>query len=133
MKGLALEFIFKLFLYLVVVLVIISLIIHFRDEILSYFHLCEYLPGGCATKECTTIQASEKSLTESVIEKYCGFCWQKTGAKNYKDDCICYVVSGDFSPTQFTLSDYCILKCNKMATSLIFSYSHLMKKIFIEC
>ncbi|MEM5879557.1 MAG: hypothetical protein QXU74_03640 [Candidatus Aenigmatarchaeota archaeon] len=134
MKGFALEFVFKMFLYIVVILVVISLIIHFKDEILSSLHLCDYLPGGCPSKqECSTIQASEAILTESVIEKYCSFCWQKTGLKDYAKDCICYVVSGTFSPAQFTLSDHCSLKCNKEATSLIFSYNHLLKKVFIEC
>jgi hypothetical protein len=134
MKGMAIEFIFKMFLYVVVILVVISLIIHFREEILTTLNLCDYVPGGCQKREeCTPIQSTETSITEIVLKKYCDLCWLKTGEKNYPKDCICYIVKGSFSPSTFTLSDYCDLRCNKEATSVIFTYNQLLKKVLIEC
>jgi len=134
MKGMALEMVFQMFLYIVVILVVIGIIINFRESILSALKLCDYIPGGCPQKEeCTAIQSTEVSITESVLKKYCDFCWSKTGAKDFSKDCLCYVVSGSFSPDSYILSDYCNLKCDKSVTSVIFTYSHLLKKVLIEC
>ncbi|MEM5853190.1 MAG: hypothetical protein QW228_02315 [Candidatus Aenigmatarchaeota archaeon] len=133
MKGMALEYVFKMFLYVVVVIVVISLIIHFREEISSSLKLCEYLSIGCGEEKCETIQASEDRLEEKVIKKYCDLCWRKTGSKDYGKDCFCYIVSGSFFVNNYNLPEYCEMECRKDATSLIFIYNSLMKKVFVQC
>jgi hypothetical protein len=114
-------------------MVVVSLIIYFRDSIISSLNLCQYLPLGCPKKEeCSTLQATEGQITETILDKYCGLCWSRTGAKDLKIDCLCYVVKGDFSP--FTYSNQnCELKCSGKTKSLIFAYNSLLKKITIEC
>lgn len=133
MKGMALELVFKMFLYIVVIMVVISLIIFFRDSIISALNLCQFLPSGCPPKEeCPTIEVTEGQITSSTIDKYCSLCWSKTGAKNYGKNCLCYVVKGDFSPFAYS-NPNCELKCSKPATSLIFTYDSLLRKINIGC
>jgi hypothetical protein len=132
MKGLALEFVFKMFLYIVVIIVVIGLIVFFRNSIISTLNLCQYLPSGCLEKKCETIQATEGQITSSILDKYCNLCWSKTGAKDLREDCLCYVVKGDFLPFPYS-NQNCELKCSKQATSLIFAYNSLLKKITIEC
>jgi hypothetical protein len=133
MKGLALEFVFKMFLYIVVIMVVVGLIVFFRDSIISALNLCQYLPSGCPQKEeCSTVQATEAQITASILDKYCNLCWSKTGAKDYQKDCLCYIVKGSFSSFPYS-NQNCELKCSNQATSLIFTYSSLFKKIIIEC
>ena len=84
-------------------------------------------------KKCSSLQSSESMITETSLNKYCKLCWDKTGAKDSTEDCLCYVVSGTYSPATANLPDYCELKCEKEATSLLFSYSQLFKKITITC
>jgi len=134
MKGMALEFVFQMFLYIVVIMVVIGIIIQFRGTILSALNLCDYVPGGCPQKEeCTAIHATETSITESVLRKYCDMCWSKTGAKEYSKNCICYIVSGSFSPDSYELNEYCKIECDKEVTSVILTYDYLLKKVSIEC
>lgn len=133
MAEMALETVFQMFIYIVVIMVVIGIIIYFRENILSALNLCDYIPGGCPQREeCSVIHSTETSITETVLNKYCSFCWGKTGAKNYGKDCICYVVSGTFSPMSY-VNEHCELKCSREATSLVFTYNQLFGKIFIEC
>lgn len=135
MKGqMELEYPFKIFLYVVVILVVIGLIVTFRNQILTYLKLCQYTPQGCSEQErCTTISSKETTITATELKKYCDRCWDRTGRKEYKDDCLCYVVTGSYSPTAFT-DENCELKCdNADATSLLFSYDGLLQKIYIKC
>jgi hypothetical protein len=135
MRGaMELEYIFKMVLYIVVILVVIGMIVAIRPQILENLKLCEYLPGGCEKEqECQTLQASESSITEYALNKYCKFCWGKTGAVDAKNDCLCYVVKGNYSAIAASLPEYCELKCGKDATSVMLSYSSLFKKITIGC
>lgn len=135
MKGMALEIIFKMFLSIVVILVVIGLIISFRTEILKALKLCNYLPEGCPPKaECSTIRSTESTVTESVLSRYCELCWSKTGAMDYKSLCMCYIVNvtGTFSPIAYETT-HCELSCSRQATSLFFTYNHLLNKVLIEC
>jgi len=133
MKGqMVLEYPFKIFIYIVVVLVVISLIITFRNQILTSLNLCQFTPQGCQQQECSTIEAAETTINEAVLRKYCNFCWDKTGKIDYKKDCLCYVVRGSYSPIGFTYEN-CELECDKEATSLLFAYDALLKKIYIKC
>ena len=134
MKGqMVLEYPFKIFIYIVVVLVVISLIITFMNQILTSLNLCQFTPQGCQQQqECSTIEAAEIAINEAVLRKYCSFCWDKTGKIDYGKDCLCYVVSGSYSPIAFTYEN-CELNCSKQATSLLFAYDGLLKKIYIKC
>jgi hypothetical protein len=134
MKGqVVLEYPFQMFLYIVVILVVISLIITFRTQILTYLKLCDYLPQGCQSQqECSTFQTKETTIDTSVLTKYCNLCWDKTGKIDYGKDCLCYIVSGSYSPITFTNKN-CELKCDKQATAVFFAYDNLLKEISIKC
>ena len=130
MKGfMALEYPFKVLLYLVVIIVVIGIVLVFRKEI-SNINFCWI--WGCQQKACETVRVSESTIDRQVLDKYCELCWGKTGAADLKEDCLCYVVSGSFTPFAYT-SQHCDLKCNSDSQFLTFSYSHLPKKILIEC
>jgi hypothetical protein len=135
MRGaMELEYIFQMVLYIVVILVVVGIIVAVRPQIIDSLKLCQYLPKGCGeVKKCSSLQSSESMITETSLNKYCKLCWDKTGAKDSTEDCLCYVVSGTYSPATANLPDYCELKCEKEATSLLFSYSQLFKKITITC
>ncbi len=136
MKGFALETIFKMFLYIVVVLVVIGLILYFRQNIISTLRLCDYIPGGCKVEEeCKTVTSSEDRVSESVLDKYCNLCWERTGAKDFKESCNCYVLSlrESFVPPFTYKKENCELTCDKQTASLIFAYNKYLKKILIEC
>ncbi len=131
MKGfMVLEYPFKMLLYLVVIVVVIGIILFFRKEIMSGLNFCWI--GGCHPEPCKTVRVNEASIDTSVLDKYCNLCWQKTGKIGLKEDCLCYVVSGSFTPFAYT-SEHCVLKCNSNSQFVTFTYSHLFNQIFIEC
>lgn len=133
MVEMALEYPFKIFIYVVVAVVVIGLMITFRNQILDFLNLCQFMPQGCEEqRECFTIESTEAIINEASLRKYCDFCWRKTGELDYKKDCLCYVVSGSYSPIPFT-HENCVLDCNKDATSVRFSYDSIIKKIYIRC
>jgi hypothetical protein len=134
MKGeMELEYPFQILILIVVIVVVISLIITFRSQILTYLKLCDFLPQGCQSqKECFTDQKKETTIDANVLTKYCNSCWEKTGAKDYDKDCLCFIVSGSYSPTTFTNKN-CELRCSKQSTSVLFTYDYLLKEIYIEC
>jgi hypothetical protein len=134
MKGqMVLEYPFNIFIYIVVILVVIGLIANFRNQILTSLNLCQFTPQGCQQQEeCSTIESTETAVNEAILNKYCNFCWEKTGKIDYKKDCLCYVVSGSFSPFTFT-HENCELKCNKSATAVMFTYDARLKKVYIKC
>jgi len=127
-----LETIFKFFLYLVVILVVIGLILHFRSSIIKALDLCGIFPSYCEEEKCETIVSEEVEITSSTLRKYCKLCWSRTGEKGYDRDCICYVVKGRFVPTSFE-EENCELLCDREVNSLTFTYDHLFKKVRIEC
>jgi len=127
-----LETIFKFFLYVVVIMVVIGLILHFRSSIIRALDLCGLFPSYCEERSCETIISEETEITPEVLRKYCRLCWSKTGEKDYDKDCICYVVKGKFIPTSFK-EENCELLCDREVNSLTFTYDHLFKKVRIEC
>jgi len=131
MKGdMVLEYPFKMFLYMVVFLVVVGLILTLSR---THIDFCKFTPQGCENEErCATHESTETVITEAILRKYCDSCWAKTGKIDYKEDCLCYVVTGDYSPISFTYSN-CELNCIKNATAIKFSYDSLLKKIQIKC
>lgn len=131
MKGdIVLEYPFNVFLYTVVVLVVIGMILTLSHTSIS---LCQFTPQGCGKQDtCVTLEATESTINEAILRKYCDSCWRKTGNVDYKQDCLCSIVSGTFSPISFNYTN-CELQCNKVVTSIKFSYDHTIKKVYIKC
>ena len=136
MKGdMALEYPFKLLLYVVVILVVVGLIIAFNKQIREYLVnvLCQLLPQGCQSNgDCTTYDSTETVIDQKVLKYYCDACWTKTGRNEYQKDCLCYIVKGSFTPTTFT-NENCELQCTKGASAVLFSYNHFAKTVEIKC
>jgi hypothetical protein len=125
----ALEYPFKMLLYLVVIIVVIGIILAFRKEI-SSINFCWI--WGCQPKACETVRVNENLIDQQVLDKYCNLCWQKTGAAELKEDCICYIVNGSFTPFTYS-SEHCELKCTSASQFITFTYSHLFNNVSIEC
>ena len=134
MKGaMELEYPFKVFLYIVVIVVVIGLVITLKDKIYSNINFCYYLPQFCRQNgECSTVQATREVISEATLKEYCNSCWDKTGKKDYKESCMCYIVTGNYSPISFE-SENCELKCSKSSGFLTFTYDKYLKKVFIDC
>jgi len=130
MKGfMALEYPFKVLLYLAVIIVVIGIVLFFRKQI-SSINFCWI--WGCQQKACETVRVNENIIDQQVLDKYCNLCWQKTGSVDLKEDCICYIVNGSFSPIAYS-SEHCNLRCTSNSQFLTFTYSHLFNKVYIEC
>ena len=127
-----LEFVFKMFIYVVVILVVISLITVFRKEILNSLNLCQIFPQGCQSGECKTSEVSEAIIDSNALKKYCDSCWGKTGSKKYGENCLCFILKGNFTPLTFS-SQNCLLDCSKQATAVLINYDYLLGKVFIKC
>lgn len=127
-----LELPIKIFILIVAALVVIGIIITFRDRITDITFPC--FGPNCEEKSETVepITVDESQITQTVLEKYCNLCWQKTGAADYKKDTVCYIVKGSFSPISFS-HEHCQLKCKNTATSVFVDYKYLDKNIIIEC
>lgn len=133
----ALEYPFKLFILIVVVLVIISIMWQFRDKIMG---ICLFPPCN-GDEECNVqpVITSESEFTEEILNKYCSMCWLKNGEGNCKGDSICYVLNleEDFNPDIpwdiLRDYDYCFVTCENETSSLYVQYQSLDKIIEIAC
>ena len=134
MKGeMELEYPFKVFLYVVVILVVVSLVITFKQQIASTINFCQHLPQFCQEdSECSTVQVKREVISEAVIREYCNSCWDKTGKKEYGESCMCYIVAGEYSTVNFE-SENCELRCSKSSGFLSFTYDKYFKEVFIDC
>jgi len=118
-----LEYVFKMFILIVVVLIIITMMWQFRDKIVD---VCLFPPcdkqGGCNVQP---IISEEERFSIMVLDKYCNLCWMKNGGGKCKDDSSCYVLNlkNDFIPgTWPSTHDYCIVTCENAASSLYVQY-----------
>ena len=130
--SMVLEYPFKVFILIVVVIVVMSIMIQFRDKIMS---MC-FFPPCNGEEECNVepVILKELEFTEEVFDKYCNLCWIKNGEGRCKESSICYVLNldKDFEPDDLE-SEHCIVTCNKDSSSLFVQYQSIEKKIFIEC
>ncbi|MCX8178772.1 MAG: hypothetical protein N3D75_03015 [Candidatus Aenigmarchaeota archaeon] len=129
--SLEMETVFKYLLYTFVVLVIIGILVVFKDKILR---LCLIPPCEKDLCDVKTVAVSEPSF-QGTVEKYCDFCYQK--ANQCKQDVICYIVSYD-SPVQSTFyipsnTGICNYQCNKETSTLYFTYSYLSNMVIVGC
>lgn len=128
------ETVFKYMLYTIVALVIISILVVFKDKILRF---CLIPPCEKDLCDVKTSIASEPSF-QGTVEKYCDFCYQK--ANQCKQDVICYIVSYNsfvpninqnlFIPGN---SGICRYDCDKQTSTLYFTYSYLSNKVIVGC
>lgn len=130
--SLALEYVAKIFIYIVAILVIIGLIYNFY---VSAGKIC-LNPWGCTPKEekCSvkTQIISESSITQEVLQKYCNFCLQKNDQGKCLETSVCYVIKGDFVYSPSISLTNCDLKCKKNVNSVIIGYN-IPPKVSVEC
>lgn len=88
MRGLALEYVVKWIILLVVALVLINLVIYFSDEIKTF--LTNWMEKERPKAE--VVEASKFSTAQLIT--YIKACWDKTG-ETFKTDVVCFVLKGD--------------------------------------
>ncbi|MBU5690179.1 MAG: hypothetical protein QXM68_03485 [Candidatus Aenigmatarchaeota archaeon] len=125
------ETIFKYVLYSLVILVVIGIVIAFKDRIMK---LCLIPPCEKQTCDVTVITTSEPSFS-GTVERYCDFCYQK--AKDCRQDTLCYIVS---YPSVFSQQLYipqnnniCKYQCTKDTSTLYFTYNHISQSVIVGC
>ena len=131
MAEMALELIFKVFILIVAVAVIIGIIFNFQ-HIANLIKLPCFFPPCEEEKKCET-QLVNEEINENSLKKYCDLCWHKTGEINLKQSCLCYVINGTISLASFSHPN-CEWKCqNPSATSVFLEYDFVKYNISIKC
>lgn len=131
MAEMALELIFKVFILVVAVVVIIGIILNLK-HLATLIKLPCFFPPCEEEKKCETQLVSEQ-INENTLKKYCNLCWQKTGEVNLKQSCLCYVINGSISLTSFSHPN-CNWECrNRDATSVFIEYDFIKFNISIKC
>ena len=130
--AMVLEYPMKLFILIVVVLVVVGIMIKYKDKImdLSFFDKDE--EEKCEVK---TEVVSEAALNTAVLEKYCDLCYLKNEQGECKDDALCYVINTNLiNPSTITINkDYCSITCNKEVTSVNVQYKWFTGTVEIAC
>jgi len=128
---LALEYVAKFIIYLLVVMVVATLFWKFFVSTKVCFFNCEK-PSPC---DIETQVVDEVSIDGDKIDKYCLLCKKK--ASGCKKNVLCYVVNGEFDPSSLqgyvSAYEYCELNCRKKATSLLFTYDWVRETVVVEC
>ncbi len=143
--GFELETVFKFLLYLIVVLILVAIMVQFKDKILN---LC-LLPSSCEKEnrieKCgiTPTTSTESTVTKEVLEKYCNLCWEKNKRGECKEMSMCYVISlekasnpttvAKKTPLSSEVSKRCSILCSRDATSLFVQYDWINENITIGC
>jgi len=124
--SLVLEYPFRIFILIVVILVLIGIMWQFRDQIMN---ICLFPP--CNGEEECNIQpviSEESRFTKEVLDKYCNLCWIKNGGGTCEGDSVCYILNleENFDPSiPWNLMkeyDYCIVTCENIVSSLYVQY-----------
>ncbi|MDI6825838.1 MAG: hypothetical protein QMD36_01425 [Candidatus Aenigmarchaeota archaeon] len=131
-----LEYPMNILILTVVVLVIIGIMFHFREQIMN---ICLFPP--CEEEIRCNIKpavVTESVVDINVIEKYCKMCWGKNRNGECGEDALCYVVNIPSSnPSSIALSPevsrYCSITCSRDVTSFFVQYNFLDKKIYVAC
>ena len=131
MKGLALEYVVKLVILLVVALVVINLILYFSNEIKPIIH-----PMDKGEVKTEIIEA--KSFSTSQVATYVRACWEKTGPTYDKDE-VCYILKGDTTSVDKELlknlvKDIAIVKddLNLSKNIIVIKYVFFGHKVVVE-
>ena len=97
MKGLALEYVFRMMILLVTVVVIVSLIVKFSNDIQGVVKgfVCKFFP--CEKKECKTEVKSLQVISSRDIINHARGCLAKNmGIPPIEQkSCICYILTAD--------------------------------------
>lgn len=130
---LVLEYPFRLFLYIIVILVLIGIMWRFREKV---FGICLFPPCD-VEKECevnTTI-TTESYFDADILEKYCKLCWEKNRKGECKQDALCYIINVDIpqEPDPVFSLEYCSVSCSKDVTSVFVQYKSLTNETIITC
>ena len=127
-----LEYPFKLFILIVVVIVIVGIMYQFRDWIMD---ICLFPP--CNGGEKCNVQpviSTESEFSKGVLDKYCRSCWIKNGGGTCIGNSDCYLLNledEDFDPDDWKLvykfnegegSFSCFITCENKASSLYVKY-----------
>jgi hypothetical protein len=129
-----LEYVFKMLLYLFVVVVLIGIIIVFKSKFMNF---C-LLPPCEKEKECdvSPVKVSGQ-LTENVIDKYSSLCMDKS--KDCKQDVFCYIIALDNSGNPTSLQPSCLstnkceIACDKDVNMVYVTYKWMRDKVQIGC
>jgi hypothetical protein len=135
--SLALEYIFRVFLYVAVILLLIGMFWHFMQNVL---HVCLI---GCEDgdqNKCDfqTEASTETYFGEEQIEKYCQLCWEGNKKGECRDNKLCYAVNSEYgvnTNANVTGSiDYCEFSCSNPGSHSVFvQYDYGRQKVMIEC
>lgn len=127
---LALESLFRLFIYVVAALVILFIIFNFRQVAERV-----QLPCFWCKKEvkCETVVVEEQEVTEGVLKKYCELCWHRTAALELREDCLCYAIKAREESLPSLKHERCELRCGYGSFTFLVQYKWLDKKVIIEC
>lgn len=135
---LVLEYPVTLLLYTVVILVLISIMWHFREQI---FDICLFPPCNGGEEDCDVkpVVTTETELTQDVVDKYCKMCWSRNKEGECDEDVLCYIINVTFNTTEHSSLKpspelkYCDINCQRNATSLWVQYYSLDLTVNITC
>ena len=133
--AMAMEYIFKTFLYVSIILMLIGIMYNFRSNI----PICIF--GNCDdenTCEIKTERSTEEFIEVEHINKYCQLCWSKNQNGECPDNVICFVVETTYGVSSnvdySTFFDYCEIECDNKNTETVFvQYDHFRQKVIVTC
>ncbi|MCX6821168.1 MAG: hypothetical protein NTW30_00145 [Candidatus Aenigmarchaeota archaeon] len=132
--SMILEYPVNIFILTVVVIVVIGIMFHFRDQIMN---ICLFPPCEEDTKCDVKTAVVTETVNKDVLENYCKMCLAKNRNGDCKQDALCYVVNvknvPSFNPSSVGPLNNCSIDCSKNVTSFFVQYNFLDKNITIEC
>lgn len=131
--GMALEYPFKVLLFIAVILILITIMWNFRDKIQN---LCLFDCDDDEKCDVKTVPSSEEYVDQDLINKYCEICWNKNKKGGCTENVLCYAVHSEYGldTEEDRLLDYCEHSCSNMnAKTIFFQYDSLRKRVFITC
>ena len=133
MAGMALEYIFKILILTVVVLVLITFVYSIVRKSEERFNFC--LPPFCKQQpsSCETKLINKNSIDGNLLKKYLNLCLE-TG-RNLKKDCLCYTVklTVPFNTTKATFSNSVVDECKKTSNVFLIEYKFGEDKVHLLC
>ena len=132
--AMVLEYPFKVFLYIIVILILVGIMWGFRDKIFGICLFgCEPDDERCDTR---TVASSEDYVDQAQIDNYCQLCWEKNNFGNCTDNVLCYTISSDYGVRTGAVStlEYCELSCSVSDAHTVFvQYDYLRQKVTLTC
>ncbi|OGI15080.1 hypothetical protein A3K63_03805 [Candidatus Micrarchaeota archaeon RBG_16_49_10] len=128
----ALEYIFKVFLYVAVILILIGIMWGFKERIPFCIFGCEDPGKKC---EVATEGSTEQYFDKEQIDKYCTLCWEKNMMGGCEKSVLCYAVDSAYGVNVNAISDlaHCEFSCSGNAHTIFVNYDYLRQKVIITC